>query len=105
MLTGGASKEHLSGPISIARYAGQSADLGIAQFLAFLAVLSVSLGILNLLPIPVLDGGHLVYFLIEGVTRRPVPEVVMYWGQQIGIGIIVLLMGLAFYNDLISLFR
>ena len=105
MLTGGASREHLSGPISIARYAGQSADLGIAQFLAFLAVLSVSLGILNLLPIPVLDGGHLVYFLIEGVTRRPVPEVVMYWGQQIGIGIIVLLMGLAFYNDLISLFR
>ena len=105
MLTGGASKEHLSGPISIARYAGQSADLGIAQFLAFLAVLSVSLGILNLLPIPVLDGGHLVYFLIEGLTRRPVPEVVMYWGQQIGIGIIILLMGLAFYNDLISLFR
>ena len=105
MLTGRASKEHLSGPISIARYAGESANLGVAQFLAFLAVLSVSLGILNLLPIPVLDGGHLLYFLVEAVTGKPVPDSVLQWGQQIGIAIIVLLMGLAFYNDLASLFQ
>lgn len=104
MLSGRSSTEHLSGPIAIARFAGQSASLGLSQFLAFLAVLSVSLGLINLLPIPVLDGGHLVYFLIEGITRRPVPERVMIWGQQLGISIIVVLMGLAFYNDLSGLF-
>jgi regulator of sigma E protease len=104
MLSGRSSTEHLSGPITIARFAGQSASLGLSQFLAFLAVLSVSLGLINLLPIPVLDGGHLVYFLIEGITRRPIPERVMMWGQQLGISIIVVLMGLAFYNDLSGLF-
>lgn len=103
MLTGGASREHLSGPVSIARYAGQSASLGLTQFLAFLAVLSISLGIINLLPIPVLDGGHLVYFAVEGLLGRPLPEKVMLWGQQFGIVFIVLLMGLAFYNDFLSL--
>jgi regulator of sigma E protease len=103
MLMGSASREHLSGPISIARYAGQSASLGLVQFLAFLAVLSVSLGIINLLPIPVLDGGHLVYFAVEGVLGRPLPERVLQWGQQFGIVFIVLLMGLAFYNDFLSL--
>ena len=103
MLTGSASREHLSGPVSIARYAGQSANLGLTQFLAFLAVLSISLGIINLLPIPVLDGGHLVYFAAEGLLRRPLPEKVMLWGQQFGIAFIVLLMGLAFYNDFLSL--
>ena len=105
MLTGSASREHLSGPVSIARFAGQSASLGLTQFLAFLAVLSVSLGIINLLPIPVLDGGHLVYFAAEGVLGRPIPERVMLWGQQFGITIIVLLMGLAFYNDFLSLLQ
>ena len=105
MLTGSASREHLSGPVSIARFAGQSASLGLTQFLAFLAVLSVSLGIINLLPIPVLDGGHLVYFAAEGVLGRPIPERVMVWGQQFGIAFIVLLMGLAFYNDFLSLLQ
>ena len=105
MLTGSASREHLSGPVSIARFAGQSASLGFTQFLAFLAVLSVSLGIINLLPIPVLDGGHLVYFAAEGVLGRPIPERVMLWGQQFGIAFIVLLMGLAFYNDFLSLLQ
>ncbi len=104
MISGRASTEHLSGPIAIARYAGESASLGLSQFLAFLAVLSVSLGLINLLPIPVLDGGHLVYFLIEAITRRPVSERLMVWGQQVGISLIILLMGLAFYNDLSSLF-
>ena len=103
MLTGSASREHLSGPVSIARYAGQSASLGLTQFLAFLAVLSISLGIINLLPIPVLDGGHLVYFAVEGLLGRPLPEKVLLWGQQFGIVFIVLLMGLAFYNDFLSL--
>ena len=103
MLMGSASREHLSGPISIARYAGQSASLGLVQFLAFLAVLSVSLGIINLLPIPVLDGGHLVYFAAEGMLGRPLPDRVLQWGQQFGIAFIVLLMGLAFYNDFLSL--
>ena len=103
MLMGSASREHLSGPISIARYAGQSASLGLIQFLAFLAVLSVSLGIINLLPIPVLDGGHLVYFAAEGMLGRPLPDRVLQWGQQFGIAFIVLLMGLAFYNDFLSL--
>jgi regulator of sigma E protease len=105
MLTGSASREHLSGPVSIARFAGQSASLGLTQFLAFLAVLSVSLGIINLLPIPVLDGGHLIYFAAEGVLGRPIPERVMLWGQQFGIVFIVLLMGLAFYNDFLSLLQ
>ena len=105
MLTGSASREHLSGPVSIARFAGQSASLGLTQFLAFLAVLSVSLGIINLLPIPVLDGGHLVYFAAEGVLGRPIPERVMLWGQQFGIAFIILLMGLAFYNDFLSLLQ
>ena len=105
MLTGSASREHLSGPVSIARYAGQSASLGFTQFLAFLAVLSISLGIINLLPIPVLDGGHLVYFAAEGLLRRPLPDRVMLWGQQFGIVFIVLLMGLAFYNDFLSLIQ
>lgn len=103
MVMGSASREHLSGPISIARFAGQSASLGLVQFLAFLAVLSVSLGIINLLPIPVLDGGHLVYFAAEGVLGRPLSDRVLQWGQQFGIVIIVLLMGLAFYNDFLSL--
>jgi len=103
MVTGNASREHLSGPISIARFAGRSASLGLIQFLAFLAVLSVSLGIINLLPIPVLDGGHLLYFAAEGVLGRPLPERVFQWGQQFGIAFIVLLMGLAFYNDFLSL--
>ena len=103
MLTGSASREHLSGPVSIARYAGQSASLGLTQFLAFLAVLSISLGIINLLPIPVLDGGHLVYFAVEGLLGRPLPDKVMLLGQQLGIVFIVLLMGLAFYNDFLSL--
>ena len=103
MLMGSASREHLSGPISIARYAGQSASLGLIQFLAFLAVLSVSLGIINLLPIPVLDGGHLVYFAAEGMLGRPLSDRILQWGQQFGIAFIVLLMGLAFYNDFLSL--
>jgi regulator of sigma E protease len=104
MISGRASVENLSGPISIARYAGQSAAIGLSTFLAFLGVVSVSLGVLNLLPVPVLDGGHLLYYLVEAVTGRPVSEAVQLAGQKLGILLLLLLMSIAFYNDLIRLF-
>ncbi|UCH54496.1 MAG: RIP metalloprotease RseP [Pseudomonadota bacterium] len=98
------STQNISGPITIAQYAGQSARVGIDQFVAFLAVISISLAVLNLLPIPVLDGGHLLYYLAEAVIRRPLPDRVLIWGQQVGIALLALLMLLAFYNDLTRLF-
>ena len=104
MVSGGASVENLSGPISIAQYAGQSAAIGLAAFLGFLGIVSVSLGVLNLLPIPVLDGGHLLYYLIELAKGSPVSEAAQLVGQKIGIALLLALMSLAFYNDLIRLF-
>jgi regulator of sigma E protease len=103
MIIGRASVENLSGPISIARYAGESAAIGLSTFLAFLGVVSVSLGVLNLLPIPVLDGGHLLYYLVEMVTGNPVSEAVQQAGQKLGIILLLMLMTVAFYNDLIRL--
>ena len=103
MVSGGASVENLSGPISIAQYAGQSAVVGLAAFLGFLGIVSVSLGVLNLLPIPVLDGGHLLYYLLELVKGSPVSEATQLLGQKIGIALLLALMTLAFYNDLIRL--
>ncbi len=103
MITGQASVHNLSGPISIAHYAGESAKMGAARFLEFLALVSVSLGVLNLLPIPLLDGGHLLYYLIEFVTRRPVSETVQIYGQQIGLVMLLSLMGLAVYNDILRI--
>jgi regulator of sigma E protease len=103
MVTFEASVKNLSGPISIAKFAGQSADLGIARFLEFLGMVSVSLFVLNLLPIPLLDGGHLMYYLIELVTRRPVSENLQAYGQQLGLVLLLGLMGLAFYNDLMRI--
>ena len=103
MITGKASVENLSGPISIARYAGQTAAIGMAAFLGFLAIVSVSLGVLNLLPIPILDGGHLMYYLIELIKGSPVSEAAQAVGQRVGIFILLLLMSLAFYNDLVRL--
>ncbi|HEX5806690.1 MAG TPA: RIP metalloprotease RseP [Macromonas sp.] len=99
MLLGEASLKNLSGPISIAEYAGQSAVLGVSTYLAFLAAISVSLGVLNLLPIPVLDGGHLMYYLWEGVTGRPVSDVWMERLQRGGLAILLALMSLAMFND------
>jgi regulator of sigma E protease len=104
MISGGASVENLSGPISIAQYAGQSATIGLAAFLGFLGIVSVSLGVLNLLPVPVLDGGHLLYCLIELAKGSPVSEAAQLVGQKIGIALLLALMSLAFYNDLIRLF-
>jgi len=98
------SVENLSGPISIAQYASHSAKIGLSRFLEFLAIVSISLGILNLLPIPILDGGHLMYYLIELFKGRPVSEEAQLLGQRVGIALLVALMGLAFYNDLARLF-
>ena len=103
MISGQASVQNLSGPISIAHYAGQSAEMGTARFLEFLALVSVSLAVLNLLPIPLLDGGHLLYYLIEFGTRRPVSDTVQIYGQQIGLVMLLSLMGLAVYNDILRI--
>jgi regulator of sigma E protease len=105
MLTGRASVENLSGPITIARYANASAGLGPAWFLNFLALLSLSLAIINLLPIPILDGGHLLYYLIELVKGSPLSERAMVAGQYVGLAMLAGLMGLAFYNDILQLLR
>ena len=104
MLSGQASIENLSGPISIAQYAGQTAQIGIIPFLSFLAIVSVSLGVLNLLPVPILDGGHLLYYLVEFLKGSPVSEETQIIGQKIGIIMIGGLMFLALYNDINRLF-
>jgi regulator of sigma E protease len=104
MLVGEASLKNLSGPITIADYAGQSAASGTASFVAFLALVSISLGVLNLLPVPLLDGGHLLYYFAEFLTGRPVSERVQEIGQRIGIGLLGLLMFFALFNDLQRLF-
>ena len=103
MATGRLGLENLSGPVNIAQYAGYSAQIGLVSYLGFLAVISISLGVLNLLPIPVLDGGHLAFYLAEWVRGRPLSERVQHWGQQAGILALALMMGLAFYNDFMRL--
>ena len=105
MFSGSASVENVSGPITIARYANASAELGLAWFLNFLALLSLSLAIINLLPIPVLDGGHLLYYLIELAKGSPLSERAMAAGQYVGLALLAGLMGLAFYNDILQLVR
>jgi regulator of sigma E protease len=100
MLFGELSVKNLSGPITIAKVAGASAQSGVADFLNFLAYLSISLGVLNLLPIPVLDGGHLLFYLVEWVRGRPLSERVQGWGIQIGISLVLGVMLLALVNDL-----
>jgi regulator of sigma E protease len=100
MVMGEVSVKNLSGPLSIADSAGKSASYGLSYFIKFLAVVSVSLGVLNLLPIPVLDGGHLFFFLIEAVKGRPLSERFVEQGQKIGMLILLVVMSLAFYVDL-----
>jgi regulator of sigma E protease len=97
------STKTISGPLTIAQYAGASAQIGLDRFFMFLAVVSISLGVLNLLPIPVLDGGHLLIYLIEAIQGRPLSERVLHWGQQIGVALLFALMALAFYNDFMRL--
>ena len=103
MLTGTASVKNLSGPISIAQFANSSANAGVSSFLFFLGAISLSLGILNLLPIPVLDGGHLLYYLIELAKGSPVSEQIQAKGQYIGLLALFGLMGIAFFNDILRL--
>ncbi len=100
MLTGEVSWRNISGPVTIADYAGQSAKLGIDYYLKFLALVSISLAVLNLLPIPILDGGHLLYYVLEIIKRGPLSERSMEIGQQIGLALMLMLMAFAFYNDI-----
>jgi len=104
MITGDVSIKNISGPINIAQFAGESAQRGPDYFLGFLAIVSISLGVLNLLPIPVLDGGQIVYQSIEGLKGSPLSERAQLVGQQIGIFALILLMSFAFYNDLSRIF-
>ncbi len=99
MLLGEAALENISGPITIATYAGITASIGIITYLSFLAIISVSLGVLNLLPVPMLDGGHLFYYVIEMIKGSPVSERFEEIGQQIGLTLLLMLMGLAIFND------
>jgi regulator of sigma E protease len=100
MLLGQVSWRHLSGPVTIADFAGQSAQMGWMSYVTFLALISISLGILNLLPIPLLDGGHLMYYVVEIIKGRPVSERAMELGQRVGLALLLVLMAFAFYNDL-----
>ncbi len=100
MLVGQVSWRQLSGPVTIADFAGQSAQLGWISYLTFLALISISLGVLNLLPIPLLDGGHLMYYAIEVIKGRPVSERAMELGQRVGLALLLVMMAFAFYNDL-----
>jgi len=100
MVAGEASLSNISGPITIATYAGVTASIGLVSFLSFLAIISVSLGVLNLLPIPMLDGGHLFYYLIEFIKGSPVSEAFELRGQQVGIAILAVLMSVAIFNDI-----
>ena len=104
MLVGEVSWKHLSGPVTIADFAGQSAQLGWISYLTFLALISISLGVLNLLPIPLLDGGHLMYYCAEILKGSPVSERVMEFGQRVGFALLLVMMAFAFYNDLNRLF-
>jgi regulator of sigma E protease len=99
MLIGEISWKHLSGPVTIADFAGQSAQMGWISYLTFLSLISISLGVLNLLPIPLLDGGHLMYYAIELVKGRPVSERAMELGQRVGLALLLVMMAFAFYND------
>jgi regulator of sigma E protease len=103
MLVGEASWKNLSGPVTIADYAGQTAKIGLASYLSFLALVSISLGVLNLLPIPMLDGGHLLYYAIEILKGSPPADWAVEWGQRAGIAALFLLTALALYNDIARL--
>ena len=100
MLMGQISWKHLSGPVTIADFAGQSAQMGWISYLTFLALISISLGVLNLLPIPLLDGGHLMYYSIELIKGGPVSERARELGQRVGLALLLVMMAFAFYNDL-----
>ncbi|MFW2712941.1 site-2 protease family protein, partial [Acinetobacter baumannii] len=103
MVKGLIGLENLSGPITIAKVAGQSAEMGWETFISFMALMSVSLGILNLLPIPMLDGGHLVYYIIEAIRGKPVSEQIQMFGLKVGMVLLGSMMLLALFNDFMRL--
>jgi regulator of sigma E protease len=103
MLIGEASLKNLSGPLTIADYAGQSVAQGLPYYLGFLALVSVSLGVLNLLPLPMLDGGHLMYYIFEGATGRPVSDLWLARLQRGGIAVLLTMMSVALFNDVARL--
>jgi regulator of sigma E protease len=103
MITGEVSWKNVTGPITIADYAGQTASIGAVSYLSFIAFISISLGVMNLLPIPVLDGGHLLYYSLEVLTGRPVSERFGEIAQRLGVGLLVTLMALAVFNDVARL--
>ena len=104
MIIGDVSVKNLSGPINIATYAGNSAQAGIGSFTMFLALISISLGVINLMPIPLLDGGQIVYQLVEAVKGSPMSARALIVGQQVGILLLLLIMSVAIYNDLSRIF-
>jgi regulator of sigma E protease len=104
IIVGDASLKNISGPLTMADYAGQSAQAGILTFVGYLALISISLGVLNLLPVPLLDGGHLMYYLAEIIKGSPVSDRVLEVGQRIGMAVLAMLMALALFNDLSRLF-
>lgn len=104
MVVGQASLKNLSGPLTIADFAGKSASLGLSAYLVFLALISVSLGVLNLLPLPVLDGGHLLYYLWESVTGKEVSDVWMERLQRGGVALLFCMMSIALFNDVTRIF-
>jgi regulator of sigma E protease len=103
MLTGEVSLRNITGPLTIADYAGQTARVGLISFLSFMAFISISLGVMNLLPIPVLDGGHLLYYSLELFSGRQVPERIGEIAQRAGLGILMTLMAVALFNDIVRL--
>jgi regulator of sigma E protease len=103
MVTGQASLSNLSGPLTMADYAGRTASMGLTAYLAYLAVLSVSLGVFNLLPLPMLDGGHLMYYLYEAVTGRPPAPMWLDFMQRLGLSVLMALMAVSFFNDVVRL--
>jgi regulator of sigma E protease len=104
MITGEVSVKNISGPVTIADYAGQTARIGFEAFVSFLALVSISLGVLNLLPIPMLDGGHVLYYLVELVRGKPVSENFQQAASKVGVLLLVCLTGVALFNDVTRLF-
>ena len=104
LVTGDANVKNLSGPLSIAQFSGKSLEMGFSYFLYLLAILSVSLGVLNLLPIPMLDGGHLVYYTYEMIFGNELPLKFQMAAQFVGIALLGLIMIIAFYNDFVRIF-
>jgi len=104
IVTGDASLKNISGPITLADYAGQSAQAGALVFIGYLALISISLGVLNLLPIPLLDGGHLLYYFVELIKGSPLSDRAFEIGQRIGMAMLAVMMALALFNDLSRLF-